>query len=121
MAPSNHVTAWSPLFAALGDATRLQLVLRLSRAGPQSASRLAEGSGVSRQAVSKHLGVLEDARIARSRRRGRERLWEIDPAQLTVATRYLEQISRRWDETLARMKASIEAAEPPPGGPGDSA
>jgi DNA-binding transcriptional ArsR family regulator len=111
IAPANGAAAWAPLFAALGDATRLQIVVRLSQGGPQSASRLAEGSGVSRQAVSKHLSVLTEARIARSERRGRERLWQIESGQLSVATRYLERISQRWDETLARMKASIEAAE----------
>jgi DNA-binding transcriptional ArsR family regulator len=99
------------VFAALGDERRLHLVMRLSQSGPMSISRLADGAGVTRQAISRHLGVLEGAGVARSERRGRERIWEIEPAQLQVARRYLDVISQRWDNTLARMKASIEANE----------
>src|SRR5436305_14647096 len=74
----------APLFAALGDNVRLGLVNRLCARGPMSTMRLSEGSGVTRQAVSKHLEVLEAAGVVRSIRKGRERLWEVVPSVLRV-------------------------------------
>lgn len=90
----------APLFAALGDATRLELVARLARRGPQSISALAEGATVSRQAVTKHLEALEVAGLAESRRVGRERIFELRPERLARVNRYLDQIARQWDEAL---------------------
>ena len=69
----------APVFAALGDETRLRLVARLSSEGPLSIAQLTRGGQVTRQAVTKHLHVLADAGVARSRRRGRERIWELEP------------------------------------------
>ncbi len=96
------------MFAALGDETRLQLVTRLVRGGPQSSSALAAGMPVTRQAVSKHLRALESAGIARSRRFGRERIWELRPATLTEARSYLDEISAQWDLAIARLRAFVE-------------
>jgi DNA-binding transcriptional ArsR family regulator len=98
----------APLFAALGDATRLELVARLSREGPQSISALADDVTISRQAVTKHLEVLEEAGLAASRREGRERIFELRPRRLAVAHRYLDQISRQWDAALGRLQAHLE-------------
>ena len=98
----------APLFAALGDRTRLRLVVRLGSEGPLSIARLTEGTDVTRQAVAKHLRVLADAGLARGVRRGRERLWQLDPARLVEVRRELERIAGRWDEALARLKAAIE-------------
>jgi DNA-binding transcriptional ArsR family regulator len=100
--------ASAPLFAALGDGTRLRLVARLSAGGPLSIARLTSGGDVTRQAVTKHLHVLAGAGLVRSHRRGRESLWELEPRRLDVARRYLDLISRRWDETLDRLRASVE-------------
>jgi DNA-binding transcriptional ArsR family regulator len=72
----------APVFAALGDATRLRLVVRLSVDGPLSIARLSEGAGVTRQAITKHLHALADAGLAQDSRRGRERIWELDPGRL---------------------------------------
>ena len=105
---SANLQAAAPLFAALGDETRLQLVARLVSGGPQSISRLADGTVVTRQAVTKHLRTLEDAGLARSRRRGRERVWELRPAGLTQAQRYLDQISRQWDTAIERLRTMVE-------------
>jgi DNA-binding transcriptional ArsR family regulator len=96
------------VFAALGDPTRLGLVARLCGGGPLSIVRLTEGAEVTRQAVTKHLHVLEDAGLVRSTRQGRERLWELEPRKLEAARRYLDLISRRWDEALSRLKAAVE-------------
>lgn len=99
----------APVFAALGDQTRLHLVARLCREGPLSISRLSEGAGVTRQAVTKHLRVLAEAGVARGVRQGREQLWQLEAAQLDEARRSLERISQRWDEALGRLKASLES------------
>jgi DNA-binding transcriptional ArsR family regulator len=98
----------APLFAALGDDTRLALVGRLCARGPLSTTRLTEGAGVTRQAVSKHLEVLAEAGVLRSRRLGRERVWEVDPAPLQAAQDWLDIISRDWDRALLRLKAFVE-------------
>lgn len=97
-----------PVFAALGDGTRLRLVARLGREGPLSITRLSAGSGVTRQAITRHLRVLAGAGLARGSRRGRERIWRLDAMPLAEARRSLELISQRWDESLARLKESLE-------------
>ncbi len=98
----------APVFAALGDQTRLRLVARLGSEGPLSIARLTESTDVTRQAVAKHLRVLADAGLARSVRRGRERLWQLDAARLDDARRALERMAERWDEALVRLKAAVE-------------
>lgn len=98
----------APIFAALGDATRLHVVSRLSGRGPMSITQLSEGVEVTRQAVTKHLTVLADAGLVRDFRRGRERVWELRPHQLEEAQRALEMISKRWDEALDRLRAMVE-------------
>ena len=103
-----HPRQAAPLFAALGDETRLGLVTRLSSRGPGSITRLAEGSDVSRQAITKHLEVLSAAGLVRSRRRGRERIWELEPARLDDVHDYLELISKQWDDALGRLKEFLE-------------
>ena len=98
----------APVFAALGDATRLRLVARLSHEGPLSITRLSEGADVTRQAVTKHLCALEDAGLAHSRRSGRELIWELEPRRLQMARRCLDHISDQWDTALTRLKALVE-------------
>jgi DNA-binding transcriptional ArsR family regulator len=98
----------APLFAALGDETRLRLVARLCADGPASIARLTSGAGVTRQAVAKHLNVLADVGVARGTRRGRERLWQIEPTRIDEARRCLDHISAQWDEALGRLRASLE-------------
>jgi DNA-binding transcriptional ArsR family regulator len=98
----------APLFAALGDPTRLRLVARLCEGGPLSIARLTAGSRVTRQAITKHLRVLESAGLAHSRRRGRERLWQLERRRLQEARCYLDAISVQWDEALARLRKLVE-------------
>ena len=97
-----------PVFAALGDETRLAVVARLCAGGPQSITRLTAGSDVTRQAITRHLSVLADAGLVRGERRGRERIWELDTKRLDDAGRFLDQISKRWDEALGRLKKFVE-------------
>ena len=98
----------APLFAALGDETRLHLVMRLAAGGPGSISRLSANSKVSRQAITKHLAVLSDAGLVRSTRRGRERVWDLAPERLSDANEYLNRISRMWDQAIDRLRAFVE-------------
>jgi len=99
----------APVLAALGDETRLALIVKLSSGAPRSISSLAEGSGMSRQAVTKHLRVLEHAGLVRGLRVGRQRLFEPDPEPLDEVRRYLDGVSRAWDEALARLKSFVES------------
>jgi DNA-binding transcriptional ArsR family regulator len=96
------------VFAALGAETRLTLVEKLSTGTPQSISRLAEGSTLTRQAITKHLRVLEDAGLVQSIRVGRESLFEFRSEPLKELQSYLEHVSEQWDEALARLKAFVE-------------
>ena len=98
----------APLFAALGDATRLHVVSRLSAAGPMSITQLTEGTDVTRQAVTKHLNVLAEAGLVLDFREGRERLWTLKPERLTEARRVLDLISAEWDKALERLRAMVE-------------
>jgi DNA-binding transcriptional ArsR family regulator len=98
----------APLFAALGDETRLHLLARLGRAGPQSITQLAAGLPVTRQAVTKHLRSLEAVGLARGRRRGRERVWALEPERLDEAQRYLDMISEQWDAAIGRLRGFLE-------------
>lgn len=98
----------APLFAALGDETRLRLIFRLSSGGPGSITHLSARSAVSRQAISKHLRVLSDVGLVRSTRRGRERVWDLEPRRLVDAHEYLDRISQQWDEALDRLKKFVE-------------
>ena len=99
----------APLFAALGDPTRLRLVSKLCAGGPLSITALADGADVTRQAVTKHLNTLAAAGLARPHRRGRELIWELEPRRLALAQRRLEEISDQWDAALGRLKAFVEA------------
>jgi DNA-binding transcriptional ArsR family regulator len=96
------------IFAALGDQTRLSLIGKLSNGAPQSISRLAEGSTLTRQAITKHLRVLEGAGIVYSVRAGRESLFEFRPEPLKELQSYLERVSDQWDHALARLRSFVE-------------
>jgi DNA-binding transcriptional ArsR family regulator len=98
----------APIFAALGDATRLYVVSRLASEGPRSISQLADGCDVTRQAVTKHLNVLAAAGLVHDFFKGREHVWELKTAQLEKARAALDAISKRWDEALERLRAMVE-------------
>ena len=98
----------APVFAALGDPTRLRLVARLCADGPLSITRLSEDVDVTRQAVTKHLVALSEAGLARPRREGREQIWELETRRLEMARRCLDRISDQWDVAIDRLKALVE-------------
>lgn len=103
-----ELAASAPVFAALGDATRLRLAARLSSDGPLSISRLTEGFPITRQAITKHLRVMEDAGLVRSTTHGRESVWQLEQRRLADARRHLQTISAQWDDTLGRLKRFVE-------------
>jgi DNA-binding transcriptional ArsR family regulator len=96
------------LFAALGDETRLALVMRLAAGEPASITELTLHSRLTRQAITKHLRVLERAGMVRCVRAGRESRFELDPLPLNEIEEYVQRISREWDRALARLKAFVE-------------
>ncbi len=97
-----------PLFAALADGTRLRLLGRLSAGGPLSITRLSEGTGVTRQAITRHLHALGDVGLVRHARRGRERVWDLNRKRLEIAQRYLDHIAAQWDDAAERLRAFVE-------------
>lgn len=101
----------SKLFAALGDDTRLRLVARLCDGGPSSITRLTTGSKLTRQAITKHLRVMEGSGLVHSVRNGRESVWKLDRRRLEEARRYLDTISKQWDAALLRLREFVENGE----------
>lgn len=97
------------IFAALGDATRLSLLARLTEGEPQSITRLTLGTRLTRQGVTKHLRVLEDIGIVRSVRVGRESRFALEPKPIEDARLYLEHVSQQWGQALVRLKTMIES------------
>lgn len=98
----------APVFAALGDATRLGVVARLCTEGPRSIAELSEGAGVTRQAITKHLETLVEAGLVRDVRLGRARIFELEPRRLDLARRELDRIASQWDAALGRLRAFVE-------------
>jgi DNA-binding transcriptional ArsR family regulator len=100
--PYGPIRSWicsnsAPLFAALGDETRLRVVARLREEGPLSITRL-----------TRHLQVLASVGLVENTRDGRENVWELEPGRLAEARRLLDLISMEWDDTLDRLKAFVE-------------
>ena len=104
----SNPTETAPVFAALGDPTRLELVSRLSDGRSRCISELTRGLTLTRQGVTKHLRMLEHAGIVTSRRVGRENRFVLTPAPIAAVRNYLDDVSRQWDEALARLRAFVE-------------
>jgi DNA-binding transcriptional ArsR family regulator len=102
------LTGSASVFAALGDETRLRLVARLCSDGPMSITKLTAGFPITRQAITKHLHVMENAGVVRSVQQGRESVWQLEQKRLADARRHLQVISAQWDETLGRLKSFVE-------------
>src|ERR1700749_479637 len=101
--------AKAAVFAALGDETRLSLLARLCDGQRYSIAELTEGTQLTRQAVTKHLRVLERVRIVHGAREGRESLFQFDPQPLIEMKEYLELVSKQWDRALGRLKKFVES------------
>ena len=98
----------APIFAALGDETRLSLIARLSSGRPYSISQLTRGAKLTRQAITKHLRVLQSVGMVHGKRRGRESLFRLNPQPIVEIKQYLDLVSAQWDEALSRLKAFVE-------------
>ncbi len=98
----------APIFAALGDETRLRLIAVLCTGGAMSIAQLTSGTEITRQAVTKHLHVLADAGLVHDIKVGRERLWEFEPTHLEAARCSLELIAQQWDHALNKLKMAVE-------------
>ncbi|HXS73470.1 MAG TPA: metalloregulator ArsR/SmtB family transcription factor [Rhodanobacteraceae bacterium] len=99
----------APIFAALGDGTRVRLIATLCAGGALSTAQLTAGAAITRQAVTKHLHVLADAGLVRDVKQGRERRWQFEPSRIEEARRSLDAISQQWDQALSRLKKFVEA------------
>ena len=97
------------IFAALGDRTRLSLLMTLSDGGRRSITMLSADTSLTRQAVTKHLRVLEGVGLVESVRHGRESRFACRPEQLDVARAYLDRVAAQWDDALGRLKAFVES------------
>ena len=98
----------APVFAALGDRTRLSLLSRLSDGRTRSIAKLSADTSLTRQAVTKHLHVLEDAGLVKSTRVGRESRFTYEPGPVVEARSYLETVSAQWDDALSRLRNFVE-------------
>jgi DNA-binding transcriptional ArsR family regulator len=98
----------APVFAALGDATRLGLLSRLCEGAPLSIAQLTQGTKLTRQGVTKHLAILERANVVARQRVGRESRYSVCPESLNEAQDYLARASRQWDEATARLRQLVE-------------
>ena len=106
--PKAELAGSAAVFAALGDETRLGLVSRLSDEGPLSIAKLTSGFDITRQGITKHLRVMEDAGLVRATQQGRESIWQLEQKRLADARRYLQTISAQWDDALFRLKSFVE-------------
>lgn len=95
-------------FAALGDETRLTIVGKLAGGERQSITGIATGSKLSRQAITKHLRVLEGAGLVHCERAGRETLFALSPQPIEELKSYLDIVSEQWDDALMRLKNYVE-------------
>jgi DNA-binding transcriptional ArsR family regulator len=98
----------STVFAALGDPTRLKIVRRLCDKGPLATVRLAEGTRLSRQGITKHLRTLEGAGLVHADRVGRDCVWELRKERFAQVRSYIDTISAQWDEALVRLRTAVE-------------
>jgi DNA-binding transcriptional ArsR family regulator len=98
----------APVFAALGDRTRLSLLKKLSGGESQSIARLSLDTSLTRQAVTKHLRVLEDAGLVSVSRIGRESLYVFRPESISAARTYLDEVAHHWGDALERLRSFVE-------------
>ena len=106
--PTRPAASPATVFSALGDDTRLTIIARLNHGGARSISQLADGLSLTRQGVSRHLHVLEDAGIIASERVGRESRYSYRPAAIADARDYLARVSEQWDDAIKRLSAFVE-------------
>ena len=105
---AGEIADYAEVFAALGDQTRLSLIKKLADGVPQSISRLTDDTALTRQAITKHLRVLEGAGLVDGGRVGRESQFTLRPQRLVQLRSYLDRVAAQWDDALSRLKAFVE-------------
>lgn len=98
----------APIFAALGDETRLSLIAKLCRVSQQSITQLAEGTKLTRQAITKHLQVLERVGLVHKVHKGRETLFEFDAMPIETMSQYLGLVSNQWEKKLTDLQTFLD-------------
>jgi DNA-binding transcriptional ArsR family regulator len=96
------------VFAALADPTRREVLSLVAGGRARTATELAAALPVTRQAVSKHLAVLEEARLVDAQRAGRSTLFHATPAPLSDAIAWMAEVGGQWDERLERLRAATQ-------------
>jgi DNA-binding transcriptional ArsR family regulator len=99
------------VFAALADPTRLEVLSRLARGGPATATDLAAGLPITRQAVAKHLAALDAVALVERRRSGREVVYSFRPGPLDAVVEWVDSVGKSWDDRLERLRRQVEQAE----------
>lgn len=108
LSPVSAGSSLAPVFAALGDRTRLSLLTKLSDGQTRSIAKLSTDTRLTRQAITKHLHVLQDAGLVSSVRVGRESRFAYRPEPVAEARAYLDTVSAQWDDALERLRAFVE-------------
>jgi DNA-binding transcriptional ArsR family regulator len=96
------------VFAALADPTRLEVLNRLARSGPATATELSSEMPITRQAVAKHLAALDAAGLVERQASGREVRYTFDPGPLGDVVRWAEDVGDTWDRRLGRLSKTLE-------------
>lgn len=104
----NQLQASAAIFSALGDSTRLRLLITLCGGDACSIAKLTGTTQLTRQAVTRHLRVLEYAGLVESERAGRSSLFRFNPVAIEGVRDYLELVSGQWEQTLLRLKNYVE-------------
>ncbi len=99
------------VFAALGDRPRLDLLAKLAEGQPRSIAELAAGTKVTRQAITRHLRVLESAGLVSGTRSGREVRFRFEAGPMNEAKAFIDRMSAQWDQALSRLKAFAVGGE----------
>ena len=107
MSPSPSSHGADAVLGALGDPTRRSVLQSVAEDGPLTATELAGPFGISRQAVSKHLSVLEQAGLVRAERVGREARYEVVAGSLDPAAAWLDRVGATWDRRLTRLRRHL--------------
>jgi DNA-binding transcriptional ArsR family regulator len=101
----------SPIFAALADPMRRELIVNLAENSPRTATQLADEYPITRQGILKHLNILQDAGLVAVHQKGREKRYTLTPEPLGELDQWIKDISAKWDERLLRLKTFLEDEE----------
>ena len=97
-----------PIFAALADPVRRDLLVNLAETSPKTATTLAQEYPITRQGILKHLNVLEEARLVTVNQKGREKRYSLTPEPLNQLEQFVKELSAKWDTRLLRLKSLLE-------------